>query len=150
MQFLEVHNEDIRDLLSDEPAPPLRASFQGSTSAGGGGTLALRELGGSVSVAGASTWRVEDEAAALHLLRKGVTARSTGASAITLDGGRTRAGVGGGWGGSLGSIASVGLSRPEPRNIADLAAPNGKWPFRDWQRFANAAEAARTQMVSDW
>lgn len=75
MQFLEVHNEDIRDLLSDE-LPAARAPLQGGAGAG----LSLRESGGAVSVAGASTWRVEDEAAALQLLRRGVSARSTGTS----------------------------------------------------------------------
>ena len=74
MQFLEVHNEDIRDLLAEE-LPAARAPSQGAAVAG----LSLRESGGAVSVAGASTWRVEDEAAALQLLRRGVSARSTGA-----------------------------------------------------------------------
>lgn len=69
MQFLEVHHEEIRDLLGDP-------SGSGKPLAGG---LPLRESGaGAVAVAGAATRRVESAEDALSLLRHGVAARATG------------------------------------------------------------------------
>lgn len=71
IQFLEVHQEDVRDLLAD--APP-------SSRLGCSASLAMREAagGGGFTVTGASTWRVEDDTAALKLLRKGIAARAVG------------------------------------------------------------------------
>lgn len=71
IQFLEVHNEDVRDLLAETP-PASRLGCSAS--------LAMREAagGGGFTVTGASTWRVEDDTAALKLLRKGIAARAVG------------------------------------------------------------------------
>ncbi len=72
VQFLEVHHEEVRDLLGD-PSP--------------GGTLAARPAGGlplrdsavgGATASGLATRRVETAEDALALLRHGAAVRATG------------------------------------------------------------------------
>ena len=71
MQFLEVHHEEVRDLLWD-PTP-------GGTPARPTGGLPLRDsAGGGATASGLATRRVETAEDALALLRHGAAVRATG------------------------------------------------------------------------
>lgn len=70
MQFLEVHHEEVRDLLGDPtPGTPARPV----------GGLPLRDSAvGGATASGLATRRVETAEDALALLRHGAAVRATG------------------------------------------------------------------------
>jgi kinesin family member 18/19 len=70
MSYLEIYNENIRDLLGATSPPG------GSGGSGGGGGLELREdAGGRAAVAGLSNLKVRSYNEALPLLQRGGRAR---------------------------------------------------------------------------
>jgi hypothetical protein len=71
VQFLEVHHEEVRDLLGD-PSPS-------GTPARPAGGLPLRDSAvGGATASGLATRRVETAEDALALLRHGAAVRATG------------------------------------------------------------------------
>ncbi|GMH38077.1 hypothetical protein BSKO_05961 [Bryopsis sp. KO-2023] len=77
VQFLEIHNEEVKDLLSDEVAEK---------------AIAIRETGnGQIMVLGATEKLVSNTAATMAYLRDGLSSRATGETLLNRDSSRSHA-----------------------------------------------------------
>ena len=92
-QFLEIHNEEVKDLLEpSSSSAPSKAPAGSASSAHSGGGIAIRENGsGQIVVAGAKEESVETREDLMRLLEMGSASRTTGDTRMNAHSSRSHA-----------------------------------------------------------